>query len=114
MSAMPTGVGSSHRLVYLDIHTAIRLTEENVSQGGGKYCYDCAELAPSTSEEQDSAKIRMVLKLLGDIKARSNAEEKTIIFSQFTSMLDLIQPFLRKRGIRFVRCKWCHVSKTHF
>jgi len=52
-----------------------------------------------------SAKIRMILKLLQDIDNRSDGEEKTIIFSQFTSMLDLITPFLREKGIRFVRCR---------
>ena len=46
----------------------------------------------------------MILKLLKDIDARGE-REKTIIFSQFTSMLDLIEPFLRKEGIKFVRCK---------
>lgn len=29
---------------------------------------------------------------------------KTIIFSQFTSFLDLIEPFLERSGRRFVRC----------
>lgn len=46
----------------------------------------------------------MILKLLNDVKKKSNGEEKTIIFSQFTSMLDLIQPFLRESEIPFVRC----------
>ena len=55
----------------------------------------------------DSAKTRQILKLLDDIDERSNAEEKTIIFSQFTSMLSLIEPFLKSRGIRYVRCKSC-------
>lgn len=52
-----------------------------------------------------SAKIRMILKLLADIKERSKGEEKTIIFSQFTKMLDLIEPFLKDKGIEYVRCK---------
>lgn len=51
----------------------------------------------------DSAKIRMILELLGKVDERDD-EEKTIIFSQFTSMLDLIQPFLKAEGIRHVRC----------
>ena len=53
-----------------------------------------------------SAKIRTVLKLLREIDQRSDSEEKTIIFSQFTSMLDLLEPFLRAEGIKFVRCKY--------
>ncbi len=45
------------------------------------------------------------MELLGQIEERSAGEEKTIIFSQFTSMLDIIQPFLRDAGIKFVRCE---------
>jgi SNF2 family DNA or RNA helicase len=51
----------------------------------------------------DSAKIRVLLELLHKIRERG--EEKTIIFSQFTSMLDLIQPFLKQDRIEYVRCK---------
>lgn len=47
----------------------------------------------------------MILKLLTDIEERSGGEEKTIIFSQFTSMLDLIEPFLKDQGIKYVRCE---------
>ncbi|KAJ6490632.1 SNF2 family DNA-dependent ATPase [Mycena vitilis] len=74
---------------------------------GETYCLDCAPLAiQAKMEDEDdnpSAKIRMILKLLRDIDERSEGEEKTIIFSQFTTMLDLIEPFLRKEGIRYVR-----------
>ncbi|KAF7337965.1 SNF2 family DNA-dependent ATPase [Mycena venus] len=71
------------------------------------YCIDCAPLAIQAKiEDEDhnsSAKIRMILKLLREIDSRSDGEEKTIIFSQFTTMLDLIEPFLREEGIRYVR-----------
>ncbi|KAK7038089.1 SNF2 family DNA-dependent ATPase [Favolaschia claudopus] len=74
---------------------------------GESYCVDCAPLAlQSKLEDEDqnsSAKIRMLLKILGDIDERSDGEEKTIVFSQFTTMLDLIEPFLRQEGIRYVR-----------
>jgi SNF2 family DNA or RNA helicase len=49
-----------------------------------------------------SAKIRQLLHLLGEIKERG---ERTIVFSQFTSFLDLLGPFLKAKGISFVRCK---------
>ena len=42
---------------------------------------------------------------MDEIEGREEGE-KTIIFSQFTSMLDLIQPFLRHRGVKFVRCEF--------
>lgn len=57
------------------------------------------------SERPTSAKIRMVLKLLRDVDERSDSEEKTILFSQFTSMFDLLEPFLQKEGIKYVRCE---------
>ncbi|WVQ61960.1 uncharacterized protein L199_000093 [Kwoniella botswanensis] len=60
----------------------------------------------STADESlppTSAKIRMLLKLLSEVEERSNKTEKTIVFSQFTSFLDLIEPFLKTHGIAYVR-----------
>jgi hypothetical protein len=59
----------------------------------------------------DSAKIRKILELLKEINARENDEgeptgEKTIVFSQFTTMLDLIQLFLKDAGIAYARCEF--------
>jgi SNF2 family DNA or RNA helicase len=69
-------------------------------------CVPLAEAAERQElERPTSAKIRMILKLLKDIDERSDGNEKTIIFSQFTSMLDLIMPFLREKRIRFARCR---------
>ncbi|KAF8205756.1 P-loop containing nucleoside triphosphate hydrolase protein [Mycena galopus ATCC 62051] len=74
---------------------------------GETHCLDCAPLAIQAKiEDEDhnsSAKIRMVLKLLREIDERSDGEEKTIIFSQFTTMLDLLEPFLREKDVRYVR-----------
>ncbi|KAG6865601.1 hypothetical protein C0991_001025 [Blastosporella zonata] len=73
-------------------------------------CVDCAPLALQAKEAEktrpSSAKIRMILKLLADIDQRSNSTEKTIIFSQFTKMLDLVEPFLQGKGIEYVRCEF--------
>jgi SNF2 family DNA or RNA helicase len=52
----------------------------------------------------DSAKIRMLMKLLREIRQRN---ERTIVFSQFTSFLDLLGPFLDRNAIKFVRCEYC-------
>ncbi|KAF7762156.1 hypothetical protein Agabi119p4_8749 [Agaricus bisporus var. burnettii] len=75
--------------------------------GEGKWsnhCKTCIPLAEQAqlveNEHPSSAKIRMILKLLNDIDERSQSTEKTIIFSQFTSMLDLIEPFLKEKGVR--------------
>jgi hypothetical protein len=48
--------------------------------------------------------------LLKEINSREDDEgkptgEKTIVFSQFTTMLDVIQLFLKDAGITFVRCE---------
>ena len=52
------------------------------------------------------SKTRKIIELLKEIDERSHGEDKTIIFSQFTSMLDIIEPFLEAEGIEYVRCKF--------
>ncbi|KAI4177589.1 MAG: hypothetical protein LQ346_007645, partial [Caloplaca aetnensis] len=56
---------------------------------------DASTEPPPTS----SAKIKRLLKILH----QESAEHKFIVFSQFTSMLDLIEPFLRADGLIFTR-----------
>ncbi|KAI0434215.1 SNF2 family N-terminal domain-containing protein [Xylaria sp. FL1042] len=46
-----------------------------------------------------SAKIRQLISILHN----EVQEHKFIVFSQFTSMLDLVEPFLRKEGLKYVR-----------
>ncbi|KAL8860538.1 MAG: hypothetical protein Q9178_002890 [Gyalolechia marmorata] len=46
-----------------------------------------------------SAKIRHLIKIL----RKETDDHKIIVFSQFTSMLDLIEPFLRKNHFKFTR-----------
>lgn len=55
--------------------------------------------APGSSQIVASAKIRELSRIL---HAEAH-EHKFIVFSQFTSMLDLIEPFIRKDGFRFTR-----------
>jgi SNF2 family DNA or RNA helicase len=63
------------------------------------------EIYSSSNEEGQlaqiatSTKIKHLLKILG----KEAAEHKFIVFSQFTSMLDLIEPFLRQKGFKFTR-----------
>ncbi|KAG9529816.1 hypothetical protein KCU93_g3179, partial [Aureobasidium melanogenum] len=52
-----------------------------------------------TGVEAASTKIRRLLRILH----AEAPEHKTIVFSQFTSMLDLIEPHLQKSAIRYVR-----------
>ncbi|KAG8886897.1 hypothetical protein FRB98_000813 [Tulasnella sp. 332] len=63
---------------------------------------DAGNIEPG--ELPSSAKIRKLLELLEEIKEKSNGTEKTIVFSQFTSFLDIIQKFLRKAGFKYVQC----------
>ncbi|KAK8866127.1 hypothetical protein IAR55_001278 [Kwoniella newhampshirensis] len=75
------------------------------------HCEACEDIARKAHQQADandglppiSAKIRMLLKLLSEVEERSGKKEKTIVFSQFTSFLDLIEPFLKKHGIAYVR-----------
>jgi SNF2 family DNA or RNA helicase len=46
-----------------------------------------------------SAKIRRLIKILQN----EVQEHKFIVFSEFTSMLDLVEPFFRKEGFKFTR-----------
>ncbi|KAG9232327.1 SNF2 family N-terminal domain-containing protein [Amylocarpus encephaloides] len=46
-----------------------------------------------------STKITQLIKILG----KEIEEHKFIVFSQFTSMLDLIEPFLHQKGFKFTR-----------
>ena len=52
-----------------------------------------------------SSKIRTLVNLLRDINARSNGKEKTIVFSHFVAMLDLVETFLTAEGIVSIRCE---------
>lgn len=93
-----------------------RLDHDNVSGGSTTRCRDC-ELQIAAEKRRksgrvgsglppSSAKIRKIMELLELIDERADGTEKTIIFSQFTTMLDLLEPFLRDEGIQFVRCKY--------
>lgn len=53
---------------------------------------------------KSSTKIQKLLDILKETRDQ-NPGEKTIVFSQFTSMLDLVEKPLRADGIKFCRCK---------
>jgi len=46
-----------------------------------------------------------MLELLRGVQKRNGGKEKTIIFSQFTKFLDLLEPFLKAEGFGYVRCE---------
>ncbi|KAK6539075.1 hypothetical protein TWF694_010616 [Orbilia ellipsospora] len=78
--------------------TAEDITGITLSESDSEYESDVDEPDPSNSFA--SAKIRNLMKIL---KKEVAEENKTIVFSAFTSMLDMIEPFLKHRGIKFVR-----------
>jgi hypothetical protein len=86
----------------------------------GKTCETCHGLIHGSILHPQSAKIRTLLDLLARIRS-AKAGEKTIVFSQFTSFLDLVEPFLKREKYDFVRCEWaifsngcavCHVPRA--
>ncbi|TKA26824.1 hypothetical protein B0A50_04270 [Salinomyces thailandicus] len=60
---------------------------------------DGAVHQPRGGKQRPSTKVRHLLRILH----KETPEHKTIVFSQFTTMLDLIQPHLQHQGIRHVR-----------
>lgn len=71
------------------------------------HCSPCQVVVAKNvdASESDSAKIRKIIELVDDIEQRGNKTEKIIIFSQFTTMLRLIQEVLNERGLKFVQCE---------
>ena len=79
-------------------------TDEEHSQSEDSDTEDEVEAESSPEGEAKipiavSTKIRHLLKILH----RESAKQKFIVFSQFTSMLDLIEPFLKRDGLIFTR-----------
>ncbi|GAW06048.1 hypothetical protein LENED_007941 [Lentinula edodes] len=74
----------------------------NESASHREACVRFIETAKRFGKNEPSSKITTALNILREIKARPG-NEKTIIFSQFTSVLNLIEPFLKKQDIRFSR-----------
>ncbi|BGP49538.1 hypothetical protein JCM10450v2_005430 [Rhodotorula kratochvilovae] len=72
---------------------AIRKAEEEADED------DADEEVDSADEELDV----QVSKAMGKAKEAPLGPKKTIIFSQFTSMFDILEPFLDKAGYRYVR-----------
>ena len=75
--------------------TDVEDEEEEEEEDNAKSKYSSSRKPSPT----DSAKIKHLLKILHN----ESAEHKFIVFSQFTSMLDLIEPFLHKRHLIFTR-----------
>ncbi|WAR53304.1 hypothetical protein PtB15_2B735 [Puccinia triticina] len=71
------------------------------------HCVACARqlrLAKTFEGMQSSTKVARLLELLDEIQAEDpKTPKKTIVFSQFTSFLNLIEPFIKKAGYGYTR-----------
>ena len=74
-------------------------SEESSNEEGHSEGELSSESEPSVASITTSAKIQHLLKILH----RESATHKFIVFSQFTTMLDLIEPFLRRDSLAFTR-----------
>lgn len=101
-----------------DVSTRVRAVSSNrrlftvhrLDDSSETYCRSCALAHKATQRTSNdsryrSAKIRQILKLLVKIEKTPDAG-KTIIFSDFVKMLDIVARVLEEERIRFVRCKW--------
>ena len=78
-------------------------SDESSDESSNGEEYSAGELSsgsePSVASITTSAKIQHLLKILH----RESATHKFIVFSQFTTMLDLIEPFLQRDNLVFTR-----------
>ena len=77
-----------------------------------KFCLECEGVFKGYSEHNSSTKIIKIIELLKQMKVE-DPERKAIVFSQFTSFFDILRPFLKRAGIKFVVCE-CKILLSHF
>jgi SNF2 family DNA or RNA helicase len=85
-------VGTGSDTEQTDSETGSETESEESDSAESVIEYNASDLTPST-------KIRQLLSIL----EKETPEHKVIVFSQFTSMLDLIEPFLDREGYNFCR-----------
>ncbi|GAA5967015.1 hypothetical protein JCM21900_002355 [Sporobolomyces salmonicolor] len=106
------------------IATACALCQKPTPSIENSYCDACAAEMSKYKRLTFSTKIQRTIKILEDIRSESRAHvptspdsmdselgifmktvkpKKTIIFSQFTSMFDILEPFLKQGGFKYVR-----------
>lgn len=83
----------------ISLNTSDEETEDDQSASEGDEETSSSDSEPSLASITTSAKIQYLLKVLH----RESSTHKFIVFSQFTSMLDLIEPFLKQDGLVFTR-----------
>ncbi|SCV70542.1 BQ2448_1936 [Microbotryum intermedium] len=66
------------------------------------FCQKCYDEMAHYQNLKFSTKVRQTMEILEDIR-KENESRKTIVFSQFTSMFDIIEPFLKLAKLKYVR-----------
>lgn len=74
-------------------------TEDSGSEADSEEDTDDSDIEYNASDLTPSTKIKQLLAIL----EKETPDHKVIVFSQFTSMLDLIEPFLKRAGHNFTR-----------
>jgi len=92
------------KVISLDTESEEDNKDDDPSEATGDKGEEGVEASASDSESSlasitTSAKIQHLLKILH----RESSNHKFIVFSQFTSMLDLIEPFLKRDSLVFTR-----------
>jgi SNF2 family DNA or RNA helicase len=96
--------------MFLLLPTLASLLKAGVRIGFGehKYCDTCVPIVARAKElglhswDTQTAKIIEMAKILKDCITRG---DKTIVYSQWTSMLNIVESVLRKENMKWVRCK---------
>ena len=94
-----------YRIFHIKGHSCIKKKNRSQIQENSPYCQECMANIQSNDRElfKTSTKVRKVLDILKETRS-TNPGEKTIIFSQFTSMLDLMEGPLKENGFKLCRC----------
>jgi SNF2 family DNA or RNA helicase len=85
------------------------------NEAEGRYCKGCKYEIELYAGLQFSTKIKKTIELLEQIQEkREDGAKKSIIFSQFTQFFDLLVPFLKRAGIKYVMCEYeFHIVFLH-
>lgn len=102
-----TGMISAMKVLQTVPRCTICLEVLSAELADATHCETCSRqvrLAKVFEGMHSSTKISRLLELLDEIKCEdAETPKKTIVFSQFTSFLNLIEPFIKKAGYGFTR-----------
>lgn len=76
-----------------------------------KFCNDCEGVFKGYSEFNSSTKIIKIIESIKKMRVE-DPDRKAIVFSQFTSFFDILRPFLKRAGIKFVVCEFSTAITT--